>query len=493
MERGGRRLAAVMFTDMVGYSALGQHDEPLSLVLLEEYRNLARPIFRRHNGREVKTMGDAFLVEFQSALEAVRCAYDIQRAARELNFSLPNEKRMRLRIGVHLGDVVAAGEDIVGDAVNVASRIEPLAEEGGVCLTRQVYDSIQGKFELGMESLGEKILKNISTPVGVYRVVMPWEGWRTVARERAEPDRNRIAVLPFKNLSPDPNDEYFADGMTEELIMTLTKIGRLTVIARTSMMQYKNASKRVSEIAKELDAGTVIEGSVRKASNKVRITVQLLDARTEGHVWAENYDRDLRDVFEIQSDVAMRVSEALRVHVLPSEQHELEKRPTESKEAYILYLKGRYHWNVRTPKSVKMAVEFFEKAIQEDPNFALAYVGLADCYIILGDQGVVRPMEGATKTRKLAEKALELDPTLAEAHATLGNVFTFTFWEWGRAELEFQRSIQLNPNYPTARQVVREVPFIQGALRGGGGATQEGPRTRPVLPDNQRESCRRIS
>lgn len=242
-----------MFTDMVGYTALGQRNEPLSLTILEEQRKLIRPILFRHEGREVKTIGDAFLVEFPNALEAVRCAYDIQRSAREFNIPLSEERRIHLRIGVHLGDVVGSGGDISGDAVNVASRIEPLAEDGGVCISRQVYDQVKNKLDLPLLSLGLKSLKNVTEPVEIFKMVMPW------AEERIPPstqfEKRRIAVLPFANISPDPQDEYFADGMTEEFISTISKIGGLKVIARTSVMGYKGESKKIDEIARELGVG----------------------------------------------------------------------------------------------------------------------------------------------------------------------------------------------------------------------------------------------
>jgi adenylate cyclase len=450
MSEGQRRLAAIMYTDMVGYTALGQRNESLSLAVVNEQRKLVRPILKRHNGREIKTMGDAFLVVFSSALDGARCAYDIQRAVREFNVSIPGEGRIHLRVGLHLGDVIENEGDISGDAVNVASRIESLAEEGGICLTRPVYDQVHDKLELRFESLGPTQLKNVRNLVEVYKMVMPWE--RETARPTAKLDTRRIAVLPFANMSPDSGDAYFADGMTEELITTLSKVGDLTLVARTSVMQFKNSPKRVSAIAQDLGAGTLIEGSVRKAANKVRITVQLLDGVTENHIWAENYDRDLNDIFEIQSDVARQVAEALRIRLLPSEKERIEKKPTLSREAYVLYLKGRHYWNERTPQATQSAVEYFERAINQDQRFALAYAGLADCYILLSEYDLATPMESAEKTKAFAEKALELDPSLAEAHAALGSAYTYQFWDWAQAEEEFKRSIELNPNYPTARQ-----------------------------------------
>ncbi len=440
-----------MYTDMVGYTALGQRNESLSIALVEEQRKVIRPILSRHNGREVKTMGDAFLVEFPSALDAVRCAYDIQRATREFNIPEPEDRRIHLRVGIHLGDVVESQGDISGDAVNVASRIEPLAEDGGVCLSRQVYDHVQNKFELSLSSLGVKELKNVSSPLEVYKMAMPWsEGGRTGLE--AKLDRSRVAILPFRNMSPDPSDEYFTEGMTEELITTLSKVGQLTVIARTSVMQYKNTTKRISDISRELSAGTLIEGSVRKAGNRVRITVQLIDSKTEGHVWAQNYDKQLDDIFAIQSEIAERVANELRIQLVESEKQRIERSPTTSTEAYILYLKGRHYWNERSEDGVRKAIEYFSQAIKIDPNFALGYSGLADCYQIMGHNAIAEFGPSYEKAREYAEKALELEGNLAEAHAALAGVKADYEHDWKSAEAEYKRAIELKPSYSSAHQ-----------------------------------------
>src|SRR5438132_11324384 len=255
-----------MVTDMVGYTTLGQKSESLSLALVDEQRKLIRPILNKHDGREVKTMGDSFLVEFSSALNAVRCAYDIQRAAREFNISLPVERRVHLRVGVHLGDVLNSQGDISGDAVNVASRINYLADDGGVCLTRQVYDHVQNKFELPLKSLGPQSLTNVNATVQVYRMEMPWDEKR--ATQPTELDKRRIVILPFANISPDPTDEYFSDGMTDELIAVLSKINGLRVVARTSAMRFKGEKATAGRIGEELKVGSLIEGSVRKSKNR---------------------------------------------------------------------------------------------------------------------------------------------------------------------------------------------------------------------------------
>jgi len=436
-----------MFTDMVGYTLLGQRNESLSIALVEEQRKLIRPILNKHNGREVKTIGDAFLVEFPSALDATRCAYDIQRATREFNISLPEERRVHLRIGVHLGDVLESQGDISGDAVNVASRIEHLAEDGGVCLTRQVYDHIQNKFDLPLKSLGPKSLKNVDTPIEVYRMRMPWDEDR--ASQPTQLNKLRIAVLPFANMSPDLGDEYFADGMTEELIDRLSQVRELRVIARTSVMGYKKKEMKVSEIAKELAIGTLVEGSIRKAGNKIRITVQLVDTETEEHLWSSRYDKDLDDVFAIQSEISERVTNELRVRLLDSEKRLLERRPTENTDAYMLYLKGRYYWSERTKPSLEKGIAYLQKALQADPNLAVAYSDLADVHVIMADYGIMRGPEAYAKVREYATKALEVDPSLSQPHAALGTEHERSF-RWAEAENEYKLAIKLNPNNATA-------------------------------------------
>jgi TolB-like protein len=435
-----------MFTDLVGFMALSQRNESLALSVLDEERELLRPMFNKHGGREVKTIGDAFLVDFSSALNAVKCAYEIQKTTREHNNSLPQERRVLLRIGVHLGDIVDTQGDISGDAVNVASRIESLADSGGVCLTRQVYDQVQNKFELPLRSIGAKPLKNLRAPMEVFKMVMPWE---EAMMEEVELDSRRVAVLPLKNMSPDPNDGYFADGMTEELITALSGVRELTVIARTSVMQYKDSPKRVADIGKELRTGTVIEGSVRKAANKVRITVQMIDATTEGHLWAQNYDRQMDDIFAIQSEIAEKVAEALKIKLIDSTKRRLEKAPTENTEAYMLYLKGRYYWNERTRPSIEKGIAYLQKALQADPGLALAYSDLANAYVLMADYGLMPTSEAHAKVRGNALRALEIDPSLSQPHAALAAVHERSF-RWADAENEYKLALKLNPNNATA-------------------------------------------
>src|SRR5271157_1635300 len=330
-----------MFTDVVGYTALTQENESTTIGLLDDHRGLIRPIFASHGGREVKTIGDAFLVEFSSALDATLCAVAVQSAMNDRR--LARGERLAVRIGIHVGDVIERENDVLGDAVNIASRIEPLAEPGGVCISGDVYAQVRNKLPYAMNQVAAPDLKNVTVPVDVYRIVMPW--MRDDSKEVVELDRTRIAVLPFASMSPDPNDEYFADGLTEELIGKVSQVGGLEVIARTSVMNYKKKEKSVSQIGKELSVGTVMEGSVRKAGNRIRVAAQLINANTEGHLWSSTYDRDLEDIFAIQSDIANQIAEALKVKLAPG-QGPAGKHP-ENIEAYTLYLKGRSLWNKR--------------------------------------------------------------------------------------------------------------------------------------------------
>ncbi len=436
-----------MFTDIAGYTSLSQRNEALALQLLEEHRSLLRPFFPKHAGKEIKTIGDAFLVEFASVLEAVRCAFEMQQSLHERNAMSPTDKKVLLRIGIHLGDVIHSQNDVYGDAVNIASRVEPLADPGGICLTEQVYDHVKNKFEFPIVGTGQHDIKNVDAPLELYKVMLPWEGRVNVGSEHF--DRRRIAVLPFANISPDPNDEYFADGMTEELISAISKIPELTVISRTSVMKYKGGRRSIQEIRPELRVGTMLEGSVRKVGIKVRISVQLIDANKEGHLWAENYNRELQDVFDVQSDIAHKVAESLKVRLLAKDAEIVGKVPTANMEAYTIYLKGRYFWNERTLEGLNKAIRYFEEAIKHDPGYALAYAGLADCYLILENWSFLRPEEAVPKVMEYSKKALEIDDMLAEAHTSMAVVSSY-FWDWDRAEREFKRAIELNPNYATA-------------------------------------------
>lgn len=415
---------------------------------MEEHRNIIRPLFASHGGREIKTIGDAFLVEFSSALDAVLCSIAIQQIMHDRKVARGDA--LSLRVGIHLGDVMEGGNDILGDAVNIASRIEPLAEPGGVCISGEVYSQVRNKCDLPFVSLGEKPLKNVTAPISVYAVRMPWEG-STPQPMAAPPSPSRIAILPFANFSPDPNDEYFADGITDEIISAVAGISGLSVISRTSVMGYKGTTKNVKEIGRELDVGSVLEGSFKKAGDKIRVTTQLIDVARDKHLWVQNYDRNFDDIFEVQCDVAKQVAEALRVRILSHEVERIERKPTASTAAHSLYLRGRFLWNKRGIDDLKKAAECFEQATREDPGFSLGYVGQADCAVLLRSNWNIDPAVNLTKAKAMVEMALRLDPELAEAHTTKGFVLREEY-NLNGAEEEYRRAIELRPSYATAHQ-----------------------------------------
>ncbi len=462
MSQVQRRLAAIMFTDMVGYSALTQRNEELALELLEEHRRLLRPLFSEYGGHVIDTAGDGFLVEFPSALQAVRCAIEAQKTLSGRNASVPAERTIQIRIGVHLGDVVFSEGDVYGDGVNIAARLEPFAEPGGICISQQVYDQVHTKIGVPLVSMGKPALKNIETPIEVYRVALPWQPGVPVARRDGDGatsraaqtvravERASIAVLPLVNLSPDPENEYFSDGLTEDILTQLSRIRRLKVISRTSVMQYKRTPKNVREIGRELGVATILEGSVRKAGNKVRISVQLIDAGTDEHLWSEAYDRELTDIFAIQSDVAQQITDALNAQVSAEERARLDHRPTDNLEAYQAYLRGRFLWNQRTDESVSAAIDLFRRATELDPKYASAHVGLAESFIVLSNFGTYRPIGIYPEAKAAALRALEIDASLGEAYASLGNIKANFDWDWSGAERAFVRAIELRPSYANA-------------------------------------------
>ena len=466
-----------MFTDIAGYTVLGQKNESLALETLERHRDLLRPIFSKHRGREVKTIGDAFLVEFESALEATLCAIDIQSSIHSLN--LERGGKLQVRIGIHVGDVVHQGDDVLGDAVNVASRIYPLAEPGGVCISEQVHAHVKSKVSYPVVKLEARALKNVQELLDVYKVVLPWEGREAETGPAQQLDRHRLAVLPFANMSSNPDDEYFTDGMTEELITAMSGLQGLQVIARTSVMNYKRKEKNVSEIGKELKVGTVLEGSVRKAGNKVRVTVQLIDVPTESHLWSEKYDRELDDIFKIQDDIAGKIAQALRVKLIsvrePAAKH------AENIEAYTLYLKGRFYWNKRDKEGVEASLRLFQEAIKLDPDYAKAYSGLADAYSIGRINGLIDQADALTRSKEAAMKALELDDTLAEAHASLGLNLSAD-WSSEEAQREFRRAIELNPSYASAHQWYSQLLFDMGRAEEATEEIQKAHGLDPLAP-----------
>ncbi len=443
MER--RQLVALMLTDMVGYTRLSQTDEARALRLLDDHGKAIRDSVQAHGGRTIKGTGDGFLVEFPSALQAVSCAIDIQRRFHDRNRSVEEADRFDVRIGLHVGDVVRRDDDVFGDGVNITARIEPLAGPGGISASPALRDQVWNKIKQPFVSLGPQQLKNLESPIEVFRLVLPWS--KPEEAKAPKVDRTRLAVLPLANVSPDPDDEYFSDGMTEELIYTLSKVPGLKVIAQTSVMGYRETTKTVREIGRELSVGSVLEGSVRKAGERLRITVQLIDVASEEHLWSARYDRELVDVFEIQTEIAQSVAAELKGLL---ETYKARQRPTENIDAYKEYLKGRQFWARRSKTSLYKALAHFEAAVGADPGFAKAYSGIADTYTVLANQGIEAAAAVHPKARQAAEQALRLDPNLAEAHASLALLLLESDHDAARGEQELRRAMELNPNYAPA-------------------------------------------
>ena len=449
MSAGHRRLAAIMFTDMVGYSALVQTDEATALGILEQHNRLLRPIFTKFGGREVKTVGDAFLIEFGSALDAAQCAVEIQRLLHDYGASSPTEWKIRIRIGIHVGDVVQADGDVLGDAVNIASRIQPLADPEGICLTQQVYDQVQNKLAAPLVPLPPTELKNIHFPVKIYKVVQPWDARRGEVQFAGPPGARHLAVLPLANISPDPTDGYFADGLTEELITVLSQVHGLSVIARTSVTPYKAAPKSIAQVGSELGVDTVLEGSVRKAGKHLRITLQLVEVATQRHIWANTYNREIDDVFAVQADIAERTADALRLELAKEELPGSSRRPTANLAAYDVYLRGLVAASLPGWKGFDEAVRCFDQATKLDPAFAEAFAAWANQYVtVAGEFLPVR--EVMPRARELASRALELDPKSSEAHSAMANIAFQFDHDWQLAEAEFRRALVLNPSNVSA-------------------------------------------
>ena len=459
MQDDHRRLAAILLTDIVGYTRMTQRDERLALSLLDEHNRLLPKHFEAHSGRVVKGTGDGFLVEFPSAFSAVQCAISIQTALYERNRDSAPKERFRIRVGIHLGDVVHREGDVFGDGVNITSRIEPLAPAGGIALSQQVYAQVWNKVDLPLESLGKRELKNIRMPVEVYRLVLPWDsdiredsGTSDSSAPTPEKAPARIAVLPLANISPSAEDAYLADGMTEELIFTLSKIGGLRVIAKTSVMRYRESGQSLPEIGRELNVSTILDGSVRKAGSQVRITIQLIHVPTQEHLWSEAYSREIDDLFAVQTEIAHQVAEALRVHLLPVERTEIERAPTTNREAHTLYLRGRHAWNQWTEEGLVEAIDYLRRALVADPSYALAYAGLADTYSLMMYLGYLEPEKAHPLAQEAAGRALDLDESLAEAHASLAMIRVVFEGDIAAAEDSLQRAIELNPNLAVAHQ-----------------------------------------
>ncbi len=449
-ERAKRKLAAILSADIKEYSRLMEDDEEATVRTLTAYRDLMVSRIKKQNGRILDAKGDNLLAEFLSVVEALRCAVEIQKELAGENARLPEQRRMQFRMGVNLGDVIEEGDTLYGDGVNIAARMEALAEGGGVCVSGTAYDQVEGKVPFAFEYLGEQSVKNIKKAVRVYRVLVQPE---TVPHSQAQaplPDKPSVAVLPFVNMSGDPEQEYFSDGITEDLITDLSKISGLFVIARNSAFAYKGKAVKVQEVSRELGVRFLLEGSVRKAGKRIRINAQLIDAVKGGHVWAERYDREAGDIFDLQDEVTRKIVAALALNLTQREQDRLARRATNSVTAYDYVLRGMENHYRYTKEANDQSQVLFQRAIDLDPSYAAAYAWLGLTLLHSWTQGWTQDFQFLPKAFELAQKATSLDDSLPEAHRILGDLYLYGAKDHDQAVSEFRNAIALNSNYADA-------------------------------------------
>jgi adenylate cyclase len=488
-----RRLAAILSADAEGYSRLMGDDEVATVRAITDARAVIGSAVGGRGGRVVDTPGDNVLAEFPSVVDAVEAAVEIQRELRSRNAALPVARRMQFRIGINLGDVIVEADRLYGDGVNIAARVQALAESGGICLSGAAYDQVEGKLRFAYDPLGEHTVKNIARPVRVYRLrfesgpaparVQPragrqrllialgavvvlalvgagaWAGWRWLRPDSsglALPDKPSVAVLPFANLSSDPAQEYFSDGVTEDLITDLSKVSGLFVIARNSVFTYKGRAVKVGDVGRDLGVRYVLEGSVQRAGSRIRITAQLVDATTGYHVWAERYDREVRDIFALQDDVTRQIVRALAVKLTEGERARLARASTGNPEAYDLALRGREAHKRTTREANAEARRLFVKALDLDPDYAWAYVGLSWAHLQSWQFVWNTDPRGLERARELAERAIALDETLAHGHSLLGQIHLWRK-EHDLAFAHAERAIALAPNDADGYETLAEV------------------------------------
>jgi adenylate cyclase len=464
-ERVNRKLAAILAADVVGYSRLMGADEEGTLSALKQHRQTVfDPAVAAHNGRIVKLIGDGTIVEFGSVVDAVNCALSVQRANGVLPDEAQHQPKIVLRIGINLGDVIMEGDDIYGDGVNIAARLEPLAEPGGVCVSSIVNESIGNRIDVRFEDAGEISVKNIDRPIRVWK----WHPGATpdVAKSNGQHPQATasIAVLPFTNMSGDPEQEYFSDGISEDIITDLSKIAGLSVIARNSSFTYKGRSIDIRTVGRELGVRSVLEGSIRRAGKRVRITAQLIDAVNGAHLWAERYDRDLTDIFEVQDDVTQRIVAALKITLSPTEKAQLSGTSTSSVDAYDYSLRGRevLLGNPKNRGTFEQAKASFLKAIELDPQFAQAYAGLGFAYMFdYQNRWSDDPDASLPLAKQYAEKAIEKNPNEPLARAVAAVAATFD-GDLDRAQTQISVALSLNPNLAMAYNIAGSIRMYAG-------------------------------
>src|SRR5712692_1307237 len=487
-----RKLAAILSADVKGYSRLMGEDEVATIRTLTAYREVMTALIRQHRGRVVDSPGDNLLAEFASVVDAVQCAVEIQQELKRRNADLPASRKMEFRIGINLGEVVVEGEKIYGDGVNLSARLEGLADAGGICVSVIVYDQVENKLNflnLGYEYLGEQTVKNIAKPVPVYRVHLEPGATAPVMRGKSEatssrpplPDKPSIAVLPFANLSGDPEQEYFSDGITEDLITDLSKLSGLFVISRNSAFLYKSKAVNPQQVSRELGVRYMLEGSVRKAGNRVRISAQLIDTTTGDHLWADRYDRELQDIFAVQDEVTHKIVAALQVKLTEGEQKRPRRPPTNNLDAYEHFLRGLECFWRRTQEANAQARQMFARAIELDPNFAAAHAWLGRACMIEGTFQWSEDPQIAERAFALAQRAAALDDSLPVAHQTLAYVFLLQK-QFAQAIAEAERAMVLEPNDADACVTLGEILSCAGRPQEAVGLVEKALRLDPHYP-----------
>ncbi len=528
-ERVQRRLAAILAADVVGYSRLMDADEEATLRTLKAYRQIIDGLVTSHHGRVFGSAGDSVIAEFASPVEAVRCAVEIQQDLEKSNADLPKDRLMRFRIGVNLGDVMVEGDDLLGDGVNVAARLEGLADAGGICISGGAYDQVRKTLDLGYEFLGKHKVKNIEEPVPVHRVhldrgavprisgarrrqwqraalaaaaavvvavvaVAAWDLYLRPTPPPAEiasgeapalelPDRPSIAVLPFENLSGDPEQEYFSDGITNDIITDLAKFRELFVIASNSTFTYKGKPVKVQEVSRNLGVRYVLEGSVQRSEDRLRINAQLIDATTGQHLWAERYDRNVKSLFAVQDEIVQTITSTLAVKVHETERQRAIRKDTDSLEAYDHYLRGREIFPGWSKEENAEAKRYFEKAIELDRRFSRAYAYLAGLHVNDWRWGWAdSPEDSKRLSLEFAQRASALDPSDSLSHWILGIVY-LQEKQFDQAMAEYERALALNPNDVDFRMEMAEALVFVGRYEESIELMKRTMRLNPIYPD----------
>lgn len=443
MSESFHQLAAILFADIVGYSAMMQEDEQGAVEKVNHFREVLEIISSELNGKIIQYYGDGCLLLFNSSTDAAEFA-------KLLQTDLNEDPVVPVRIGIHMGDVLLHNGNVFGDVVNIASRIQALAPTGGIYISEMVYRNIVNKQGLDCVFIKEEALKNIKEPTKIYELLtensqpLP-EPVSNGTKPSKKPSKISVAVLPFFNMSNDQDQEYFSDGLTEDIITQLSKIKALKVVSRTSVMQYKKSPKPIREIGRELGVSVILEGSVQRSAEKVRITAQLIDAGSDEHMWSDSYDRDAKDIFSIQREVAISIADVLNATLSHTETQQLDQTPTANLQAYDLYLRGKFLIEKRDRDDLMMARELFQEAVMKDNNFANAYSGLAVTYLLSSYRGYEDPLRVLYMAKKHIDTALSLDPGSGETQASLGYWYHQKF-DWHAAEITYRRALDLNSN-----------------------------------------------